>query len=89
MTTPINQPAGIIKEAINKETRDLYLAAAFHAEGCKLVDVDKTDASRMIFIFEGGENADRVEREWRQNTLLGVYPVYAASLRMMKSLIHS
>lgn len=86
---PVAQPQGIVKEVVNKETKDLYLAAAFHAEGCKFIEIDKTDRTRMVFKFEGGEVADRVEREWYQGTLLGVFPIYAASLRLMKSLIHS
>ncbi len=85
----VAQPSGVIKELVNKETKDLYLAAAFHAEGCKFIEIDKTDRTRMIFKFEGGELADRVEREWYQQTLLQVAPLYAASLRCMKSLIHS
>lgn len=88
-TTKTPQPSGVIKEVVNKETKDLYLAAAFHAEGCKFLEIDKTDRTRMIFKFEGGELPDRVEKDWYQGTLLGVYPIYAASLRLMKSLIHS
>lgn len=83
------QPAGIIKELVNKQTKDLYLAAAFHCEGCKYMEVDKTDRTRMVFIFEGGENADRVEREWYAQNLVVSASAYAASLRMMKSVIHS
>lgn len=89
VATKAPQPAGIIKELVNKETKDLYLSAAFHAEGCKFLGIDKTDPTRMIFKFEGGELADRVETEWYQGTLLGIYSIYAASLRLMKSLIHS
>src|SRR3990172_7344831 len=83
------EPAGVIKEAINKSTKDLALAAAFHVEGCKFLEIDKSDRTRMVFWFEGGENADRVEREWYQGTLINVLPLYAASSRAMKSLIHS
>lgn len=83
------EPVGVIKEAINKPTKDLYLAAALHCEGCKYQKVDKTDPTRMIFVFEGGENADRVEREWYDQTLVVSATSYAASLRMMKSVIHS
>lgn len=82
-------PAGVVKEAIEKETKDLYLAAAFHCEGCRYVKIDKTDPTRMVFVFEGGDNADRVEREWYSNILVVSATAYAASLRMMKSLIHS
>lgn len=85
----ILEPVGLIKEAIEKPTKDLYLAAAFHAEGCRYLRVDKTDKTRMIFIFEGGENADRVEREWYAGTAVGSYTVYSASIRLMKSVIHS
>lgn len=88
-TTKTPQPSGVIKEVVNKETKDLYLAAAFHAEGCKFLEIDKTDRTRMIFKFEGGELADQTEKDWYQGTLLGVFPIYAASLRLMKSLIHS
>ena len=84
-----NEPAGVIKELVNKDTKDLYLAAAFHAEGCKFLGIDKTDRTRMVFQFEGGELADKTERDWYQATAVGSYTVYAASLRMMKSLIHS
>ena len=72
-----------------KETKDLYLAAALHAEGCKYLGIDRTDPTRMIFRFEGGENADRIEREWYQQLCVGSYSAYAQSIRQMKSLIHS
>lgn len=86
---PIVQPAGVIKEAISKRTKDLYLAAAMHCEGCPYEGVDKTDPTRMIFVFGGGENADRVEKEWFAQTLVVSANAYAASLRLMKSVIHS
>jgi hypothetical protein len=83
------EPAGVIKEAVNKTTKDLYLAAALHCEGCRYLGIDKTDPTRMIFMFEGGENADRVEREWYQDILAVSATAYAKSIRTMKSLIHS
>lgn len=85
----LNQPAGVIKEAVEKPTKDLYLAAAYHAEGCKFVRMDKTDPTRMVFIFDGGENSDRVERQWNETTLVVSATAYAASIRHMKSLIHA
>lgn len=83
------EPQGLVKEAIRKYTKDLYLAAAFHCEGCKYVEIDRTDRTRMVFWFEGGDNADRVERDWYGGTLVVSATAYAASLRSMKSLIHS
>lgn len=83
------QPQGVIVEVVNKETKDLYLSAAFHCEGCKYLGIDKTDRTRMIFKFEGGELADRIESQWYDGTLVVSAPSYAASLRLMKSLIHS
>lgn len=85
----ILEPVGIIKEAIQKQTKDLYLAAALHCEGCRYERVDKTDRTRMIFVFEGGELSDRVERDWYAQNLVVSATSYAASLRMMKSVIHS
>jgi hypothetical protein len=72
-----------------KETKDLYLAAALHSEGCKYLGIDKTDPTRMIFQFEGGELADTTERHWYQATCVGSLTSYAQSIRTMKSLIHS
>jgi hypothetical protein len=89
METKVLQPQGTIREAINQETKDLYLAAALHCEGCRFVGIDKTDRTRMVFTFEGGENADRVVREWYQATLVVSATNYAASIRTCKSLIHS
>lgn len=83
------EPTGVIKEAIQKQTKDLYLSAALHCEGCRFVEIDKTDRTRMVFIFEGGELADRVEREWWEGTLVVSATAYAASIRQMKSAIHS
>jgi hypothetical protein len=85
----VPQPAGKIIEVVNKQTKDLYLASAFHTEGCRLQEVDKTDRTRMVFVFEGGELADRVERQWYEGTLVVSATSYAASLRLMKSAIHS
>lgn len=87
MTLP-NEPVGIVKD-IEKTTKDLYLAAALHAEGCRYLKVDKTDPTRMVFVFEGGDNADRVEREWYQDVLVISATSYAKSIRTMKSIIHS
>ena len=87
-TTPKTEPAGKV-EVPPKETKDLNLAAAFHAEGCKYLGVDRTDPTRIVFKFEGGENADRVEREWYQQVCIGSYYVYAQSLRLMKSIVHA
>lgn len=84
-----NQPVGIVKEAINKQTKDLYLAAALKCEGCKFIEIDKSDRTRMVFVFEGGELADRVEREWYEETLVVSATHYASALRSCKSLIHS
>jgi len=88
MTLNKNIPTGVIKE-IDKETKDLYLAAAMDCEGVKFVDLDKTDRTRMIFKFEGGEHADNVERQWWNNTLVVSATNYAASIRKFKSLVHS
>jgi len=82
-------PTGVIKELVNKRTKDLYLSAALHCEGCKFLEIDKTDRTRMVFVFEGGELADRVERQWYEAVLVVSATAYAASLRLMKSLIHS
>lgn len=82
-------PQGVVVEAVKKRTKDMYIAAALHAEGVKFIELDKSDKTRMVFVFEGGENADRVEREWYQQSLIGCIPIYASSLRLMKSLIHN
>lgn len=84
-----NEPTGVIKELVNKSTRDMYLAAAYHAEGCELIDVDRTDPTRLVFNFAGGENADRVEREWFSERLLVIASRYANSIRTIKSLIYA
>lgn len=84
-----NEPTGVIKELVEKPTRDMYLAAAYHAEGCELKDVDRTDPTRLVFVFEGGENADRVEREWFSDKLLVIASRYANSIRTVKSLIYA
>ena len=81
------EPQGVVKTPL-KETRDLYLAAALHAEGCKYLGVDKTDPTRMVFRFEGGDLADRVEREWYQGICVGELSKYAQSIRTMKTIIH-
>jgi len=81
-------PKGIV-QVLPKETKDLYLAAALHAEGCNYLGIDRTDPTRMVFRFEGGDNADRVEKEWYQQRLVGSMSAYAQSIRQMKSLIHS
>lgn len=88
MTLNKNIPTGVVQE-LDKETKDLYLAAAMDCEGVKFVDLDKTDKTRMIFKFEGGEHADNVERQWWNNTLVVSATGYAASIRKMKSLVHS
>lgn len=88
-TVMSTKPQGIIVEAVNKETKDLYLAASLHCEGCRYLGINKEDRTRMIFMFEGGELADRVERQWYENTLVVSATSYAASIRTMKSLIHS
>lgn len=85
----ILEPVGVIKELIQKRTKDLYLAAAFHCEGCRYDQIDKSDRTRMIFVFEGGDLADRVEKEWYAGTLVVSATAYSASIRMCKSLIHS
>ena len=87
--TKLREPVGVVVEVVRKQTKDLYLAASFHTEGCKFIEIDKTDRTRMIFNFEGGELADRVERQWYEGTLVVSATSYAASLRQMKSLIHS
>lgn len=89
LVTKQNQPVGIVKEAISKQTKDLYLAAALKCEGCKFLEIDKSDRTRMVFVFEGGELADRVEREWYEETLVVSATHYASALRSCKSLIHS
>lgn len=88
--TKLDPQGVVIKQDIpNKTTKDLYLAAAFHAEGCRLLGIDRTDPKRMVFSFAGGELPDRVEKEWYAGIAVGSYSVYAASLRTCKSLIHS
>jgi len=88
MTLNKNLPTGVVKE-LDKETRDLYLAAAMDCEGVKFVEVDKTDRTRMIFKFEGGEHANNVEMQWWNNTLVVSATQYAASIKKFKSLVHS
>lgn len=84
-------PQGVIinKDIPNKTTKDLYLAAALHCEGCRLLGLDKTDPRRIVFIFAGGELADRVEREWYADVLVVSASRYASSIRMCKSAIHN
>lgn len=72
-----------------EETKDLYLAAALHCEGCKYLGINREDRTRMIFQFEGGELAQRVIKEWYQDILVVSATSYAKSLRTMKSLIHA
>ncbi len=88
-TTNKNLPVGIVLEGVQKETKDLYLAAAFDAEGVRFIEIDKTDKTRMIFKFEGGEHANNVEKQWWNNSLVVSATAYAASIRKFKSLIHS
>jgi hypothetical protein len=83
-----NLPTGIVKD-LPKRTRDLYLAAALDCEGIRLINVDASDRTRMIFEFEGGEHANTVERQWWEGTLVVCAPAYAASVRKLKSLVHS
>lgn len=85
------KPQGVvIKEDIpNKTTKDLELAAALHVEGCRFLDINKEDPKRQVFIFAGGELADKVERDFYAGLAIGSYSAYAASLRRMKSLIHN
>lgn len=83
-----NEPTGKV-EVPPKETKDLYLAAAMHAEGCEYIGVDKEDPHRMIFKFVGGDNPDRVEKEWYQNRLVVSATMYADSIKRMKSIIHN
>lgn len=83
-----HEPVGVVKD-IEKTTKDLYLAAALHAEGCKYLKADKSDPTRIVFVFEGGENAERVEQEWRQGILVVSATAYAQSIRQMKSIVHS
>lgn len=85
-------PAGVIVKSMdipNKTTKDLGLAAALHVEGCRLIQVDKSDPKKQIFHFGGGENADRVERQWYDQTLIVCAPNYYGSLRLLKTLIHN
>jgi len=84
-----NSPIGVIREVVNKETKDLYLAAALYCEGARFIEIDKTDRTRMIFKFEGGELADRIERQWYEGVLVVSATDYAAKIRICKSLIHS
>lgn len=87
MATP-NAPKGNITVP-PKETKDLYLAAALHSEGCKYLGIDRSDPTRMVFRFEGGELADRIETQWYQGTCVGSLSVYSQSVKTMKSLIHN
>lgn len=84
----MSSPKGIV-EIPPKETKDLYLAAALHSEGCRYLGIDRSDPARMVFQFEGGELADRVETEWYQNICVGSLSSYASSVKTMKSLIHA
>ncbi len=76
-------------QIVPEETKDLYLAAALHCEGCKYLGIDRTDHTRMVFKFEGGELSSRVVKEWYQDVLVVSATSYAKSLRTMKSLIHA
>ena len=87
--SPLPEPIGIVVELVNKTTKDLYLAAAYQAEGCRFLNLDKSDRSRMVFEYAGGALADQVERQWNEATLVVSATVYAAAIRHCKSMIHS
>jgi len=70
-------------------TRDMYLAAAFMAEGVKYLKADRTDPKKMLFVFEDNGEADRINAQWANATLVISATSFADALRRIKSIIHS
>jgi hypothetical protein len=69
--------------------RDMYLSAAFMAEGVKYLRADRTDPKKMQFIFEDNGDADRINAQWANATLLVSATAFADALRRIKSIIHA
>lgn len=84
-------PQGVVvkNDIPNFTTKDLGLASALHSEGVRLIRVDRTDPKKQVFHFAGGELADRVERQWYDQTLVVCAPIFYSSIRMLKALLHN
>ncbi len=78
-----------MEQTLKYSTRDMYLAAAMMAEGVKYLEADRTDPRKIIFVFEKTDEVSRIEQEWTNGTLVGLYTAMADALRRIKSIIHA
>jgi hypothetical protein len=75
-----------------KNTKRLYVAAAYVACGAKLANVDKTDPLHMEFTFSEGKDMrltlDKIELQWGDGTLMVKATDYANAIVRLLSIVH-
>ena len=76
-----------------KNTKRLYVAAAYIACGARLANVDKTDPLHMEFTFSDGKDMkltlDEIETQWGDGSLMVKATDYAEAITRMLSIVHS
>lgn len=85
---------------MQKQTKDIYLAAALLSLGAIYEGADRSDPKHMQFKFSPRkatigtavaqtQDLDFIETQWVNKTLVVNAAEYAAAIKSMKSIVHS
>lgn len=69
------------------KTQDLYLAAALKLIGFKLVDTEKNDRGRGVFVFQDREDRPATVRDYYAGNLQGSLKGFSNAWTDLKTLI--
>lgn len=70
-------------------THDLGVAAALIVQDCQLVSLDKSERSRVKFIFKGSEDVNQGIQDYWDNKLQGSLQEYFNAIKRLKNQIYS
>lgn len=78
-------------ESTEFSTKDLGLATSLMADGVKYIRVDRDgdDSRRLIFVFEGGEEIQRIQSQRANGNHVVSSTHYEDCQRRLKSIIHN
>lgn len=70
-----------------KITSNIYLAAAYLANGAKVLDLDRSNPRHVRFRMRGSGLSD-LEVGWTNGTLVGNLTNFAEAIRQVKALLY-
>lgn len=73
---------------MEKVEGNIYLVAAYLAEGAKIQRIDRSNERHVKFVVTG-INLDEIEIDWLNNELIGNLYTFAQAIRKVKNILYA